>query len=51
MSFIEEYNNVYLIDTMMFDFEYYSSTYLVEGKELDIVDAGLPNRLSQLLYR
>ena len=38
-------DNVYVIDTRMFGFENYMSAYLVEGKELALIDTGLPNQL------
>jgi glyoxylase-like metal-dependent hydrolase (beta-lactamase superfamily II) len=42
-------NNVYLIDTKMFGFEHYNTAYLVKGKELALVDTGLPNQLETVL--
>ena len=44
MHYIERADNVYMIDTKMFDFENYQSAYLVEGKELALIDTGLPNQ-------
>lgn len=38
-------DNVYVIDTKMFGFDNYSSSYLVKGKELVMIDTGLPNQL------
>jgi glyoxylase-like metal-dependent hydrolase (beta-lactamase superfamily II) len=38
-------DNVYVIDTRMFGFEHYMSAFLVEGKELALIDTGLPDQL------
>jgi glyoxylase-like metal-dependent hydrolase (beta-lactamase superfamily II) len=38
-------DNVYVIDTKMFGFDNYMSAFLVEGKELALIDTGLPNQL------
>lgn len=38
-------DNVYVIDTKMFGFDNYMSAYLVQGKELALIDTGLPNQL------
>ena len=35
-------DNVYVIDTKMFGFDNYMSAYLVQGKELALIDTGLP---------
>jgi glyoxylase-like metal-dependent hydrolase (beta-lactamase superfamily II) len=45
MSFLERLNNIYAIDTKMCGFDHYNSAYLVEGKEIVLVDTGLPNQL------
>jgi glyoxylase-like metal-dependent hydrolase (beta-lactamase superfamily II) len=45
MNFLERLNNIYVIDTHMFGFEHYNSAYLVEGKEIALIDTGEPNRL------
>ena len=44
MSFAERLNNVYVIDTKMFGFDHYNAAYLVEGKEIALIDTGLPNQ-------
>jgi mRNA degradation ribonuclease J1/J2 len=44
MEFLDKYKNVSVIDTMMFSFDHYMSAYLIEGRELAIVDTGLPNQ-------
>ncbi len=38
-------DNVYVIDTKMFGFEHYMSAFLIAGKELALIDTGLPNQL------
>jgi glyoxylase-like metal-dependent hydrolase (beta-lactamase superfamily II) len=38
-------DNVYVIDTKMFGFEHYMSAFLVAGKELALIDTGLPDQL------
>lgn len=48
-EFATRSNNVYMIDTKMFGFEHYNSAYLVEGKELAMIDTGLPNQLEAVL--
>lgn len=45
MSFLERLNNIYAIDTKMCGFDHYNTAYLVEGKEIALVDTGLPNQL------
>lgn len=44
MSFLERLNNIYAIDTKMFGFDKYNAAYLVKGKEIALVDCGLPNQ-------
>jgi glyoxylase-like metal-dependent hydrolase (beta-lactamase superfamily II) len=45
MNFITQFNNIYVIDAKMFGFEHYMSAYLVEGKDLALIDSGLPSQL------
>ena len=46
MSFLESYNNIYAIDSMMFGYQHYQSCYVVvAGNELILVDAGIPSQL------
>jgi glyoxylase-like metal-dependent hydrolase (beta-lactamase superfamily II) len=45
MSFLERLNNVYVIDTKMWGFNHYHSAYLIEGKELALIDTGEPNQI------
>jgi glyoxylase-like metal-dependent hydrolase (beta-lactamase superfamily II) len=42
-------NNVYAIDSMMFGYRHYASCYLIKGKELAMVDTGMPERLDDVL--
>jgi glyoxylase-like metal-dependent hydrolase (beta-lactamase superfamily II) len=44
VSFLEQLNNIYAIDTRMFGFDRYMSAYIVEGREIALVDTGLPNQ-------
>ncbi len=45
MSFLERLDNICVIDTKMFDFEHYNAAYLVQGKEIVLIDTGMPNQL------
>ena len=45
MSLLKRLNNIYVIDTKMCGFDHYQSSYLVEGKELALIDTGLPNQI------
>ena len=45
MSFLERLNNVYVIDTKMWGFNHYHSAYLIEGKELALIDTGESNQI------
>ena len=42
---MERDDNIYLIDTKMFGFDKYNAAYLIKGRELALVDTGLPNQL------
>lgn len=44
-DFIKRADNVYLIDATMFGFKNYMSIFLVQGKELALIDTGLPDSL------
>ena len=44
MEYAMRADNVYAIDTKMFGFDRYSSCFLVEGKEIALIDSGLPNQ-------
>jgi glyoxylase-like metal-dependent hydrolase (beta-lactamase superfamily II) len=47
-EFIKRADNVYLIDGKMFGFENYMSVFLVQGKQLALVDTGLPDSLEEI---
>jgi glyoxylase-like metal-dependent hydrolase (beta-lactamase superfamily II) len=38
-------DNVYVIDTNMFGFPHYQSSYIVEGKEIVLIDSGIPSQI------
>ncbi len=42
MSYAERADNVYMIDTKMWGFDHYNSAYIVEGKEIALIDTGAP---------
>jgi len=42
MAFATQADNVYMIDTHMMGFEHYQSSYIVKGKEIVMIDAGMP---------
>ncbi|MFC1910928.1 MBL fold metallo-hydrolase [Chloroflexota bacterium] len=44
MSYAQRLDNIYVLDTKMFDFEHYCTAYLVKGKEIALIDTGLPNQ-------
>lgn len=48
MKYLEKADNVYVLDTNMFNFQHYSSSFLVEGKELALIDTGLPDQYDTL---
>jgi glyoxylase-like metal-dependent hydrolase (beta-lactamase superfamily II) len=45
MEFATRADNVYMIDTHMMGFEHYQSCYIVKGKEIVMIDAGMPPAL------
>jgi glyoxylase-like metal-dependent hydrolase (beta-lactamase superfamily II) len=49
MAFKKRLDNVYVIDTNMFGYPEYMSVYLIQGKELALVDTGLPNQFDHIL--
>jgi glyoxylase-like metal-dependent hydrolase (beta-lactamase superfamily II) len=49
VSLLERLDNIYLIDTKMFGFDHYNSAYLVEGKEIALVDTGLKGQSEAML--
>ena len=48
MNFAKQADNVYVIDTNMFGFEHFSSSYIVEGKEIVLIDTGFPKQLNKV---
>ena len=49
MSFKMRLNNVYAVDTYMFGYPHYMSAYLIKGKELALIDTGMPEHLKDVL--
>ena len=47
-EFAKRADNVFLIDAGMFQFENYMSVFLVQGKELALIDTGLPDSLENV---
>jgi glyoxylase-like metal-dependent hydrolase (beta-lactamase superfamily II) len=45
MKYTDRVDNVYLIDTKMFGFDQYNAAYIVKGKEIALIDTGLPNQI------
>lgn len=45
MDFETRIDNVYVIDTNMFGFPNYQSSYLIEGKKIALIDTGIPAQL------
>lgn len=45
MVFKTRLDNVYVIDTNMFGFPHYQSCYLVQGRELVLIDTGIPSQI------
>jgi glyoxylase-like metal-dependent hydrolase (beta-lactamase superfamily II) len=45
VSFVERLDNIYVIDTKMFGFDHYCAAYLVEGKEIALIDTGMPSQI------
>ena len=43
--YIEQAGNVYLIDTKMFGFEQFQSCFLIKGKEITLIDTGVPTSI------
>ncbi|MFC1901629.1 MBL fold metallo-hydrolase [Chloroflexota bacterium] len=48
MSLLDRLNNVYVIDTNMFDLDHYNAAYIVEGKEIALIDTGQPNHIEEV---
>ncbi len=49
MSFGEQFENIYCVDTRMFGFREYCAAYLVKGKELALIDTGMASQKNALL--
>lgn len=49
MNSREYINDVYVIDTKMMGFDQYNAAYLVKGKEIILVDTGMPDQLKALV--
>jgi glyoxylase-like metal-dependent hydrolase (beta-lactamase superfamily II) len=49
MSFTEQFENIYCIDTRMFGFKQYCAAYLIKGKELALIDTGMASQKTALL--
>jgi glyoxylase-like metal-dependent hydrolase (beta-lactamase superfamily II) len=43
--FPKRVDNVYVIDTNMFGFEHFSSSYIIEGREIVLIDTGFPKQI------
>jgi len=50
MQYVDTIDNINLIDTKMFGFDNYNAAYLVKGKELVLIDTGLPNQYHSLVH-
>src|SRR4030042_2665443 len=48
MSYVEQLDNIFAVDAKMFVFDHYMSIYLVKGKELALIDTGLPPQLEEV---
>jgi glyoxylase-like metal-dependent hydrolase (beta-lactamase superfamily II) len=48
MVFDMRAENVYVIDTNMFGFPHYQSCFLIKGKEVVLIDTGLPSQLDKV---
>jgi glyoxylase-like metal-dependent hydrolase (beta-lactamase superfamily II) len=44
-TYLEKADNVYTIDTNMFDFKHYNSAYIIQGEEIALIDTGLPAQI------
>jgi len=49
LNLIERLDNIYTIDTNMWNFDRYMSAFLVAGKEIALIDTGEPNKLEPVL--
>ena len=51
MEFATRADNVYVIDTNMFGFKHYQSSYIVEGKKVALIDTGIPAQVDTVRSR
>lgn len=51
MGFLEQLDNISVVDTKMFGFDKYMSAYLIKGKELALVDTGHPSKFGVVRSR
>jgi glyoxylase-like metal-dependent hydrolase (beta-lactamase superfamily II) len=51
MEFATRADNVYVIDTNMFGFKHYQSSYIVEGKKIVLIDTGIPAQVDTVRAR
>ncbi len=49
MKYIDNFENVYMIDTKFFGFDKYGSVFIVKGEQVALIDTGLPNQYQALL--
>jgi len=42
MDYVDRMDNIYMIDTKMFGLDHYMSAYLIAGKEIALIDTGVP---------
>jgi len=47
-NFAKRADNVYVVDTNMLGFEHFSSCYIVEGKEIALIDTGVPKQVDKV---
>jgi glyoxylase-like metal-dependent hydrolase (beta-lactamase superfamily II) len=48
LNFVERLNNIYVLDTQMHGFAHYNSAYIVEGKEIALIDTGTAKQIEAL---
>ena len=49
MSFMERVDNIYAIDTNMWNFQHYMSAYLLVADKIALIDTGQPNQLNAVV--
>ena len=45
MNYVDRADNVFVVDTKMFGFNQYNAAYIVKGKEVALIDTGLPDQI------